>query len=170
MQEMIHILHSGLIINHHQQKINNSVVDITNPEIQNKYIEEYIIENNEINAIKFKTTSQINKSFDWYYGICTVNIICGALINVSINANNKYNTNISDLKNRENLFNVNTNFANNIKNKLWKLKSVFPFKLKHIAKNGNKYDFTCINDTSISLSAKTSKKDGKVSKAKKIKK
>jgi len=76
---------------------------------------EYIIENNEINAIKFKTTSQINKSFDWYYGICTVNIICGALINVSINANNKYNTNISDLKNRENLFNVNTNFANNIK-------------------------------------------------------
>jgi len=51
--------------------------------------------------------------------------------------------------------------ANNIKNKLHKLKNNFPFKIKHIAKNGNKYDFVTIDDKNH-LSAKTTKKDGKV--------
>jgi hypothetical protein len=52
--------------------------------------------------------------------------------------------------------------ANNIKEKLHKLKNVFPYDIKHIAKNGNKYDFVSIGDTKINLSAKTSKKDAKV--------
>jgi hypothetical protein len=54
--------------------------------------------------------------------------------------------------------------ANNIKDKLNKLKFAFPFKIKHIAKNGNKYDFVGIddNDKIINLSAKTTKKDAKV--------
>jgi hypothetical protein len=53
--------------------------------------------------------------------------------------------------------------ANNIKEKLHKLKNVFPRYIKHIAKNGNKYDFECVDDDKIHLSAKTSKKkDGKV--------
>ena len=52
--------------------------------------------------------------------------------------------------------------AVSIKDKLYKLKNVFPFKIKHIAKNGNKYDFVSIDDDKINLSAKTSKKDAKV--------
>jgi len=59
-------------------------------------------------------------------------------------------------------YNYSLEEAEKIKQKIFKLKEVFPYKIKHSAKNGNKYDFTCINDTSISLSAKTSKKDGKV--------
>ena len=49
-----------------------------------------------------------------------------------------------------------------IKDKLHKLKIVFPFKIKHIAKNGNKYDFVNINNNKINLSAKTTKKNAKV--------
>ena len=52
--------------------------------------------------------------------------------------------------------------ANIIKEKIHKLKVVFPFKIKHIAKNGNKYDFVSINDDKTYLSAKTTKKDAKV--------
>lgn len=52
--------------------------------------------------------------------------------------------------------------ANIIKDKLHKLKIAFPFKIKHIAKNGNKYDFVSIDDDKINLSAKTTKKDAKV--------
>ena len=40
--------------------------------------------------------------------------------------------------------------AINIKDKLYKLKNVFPFKIKHIAKNGNKYDFVSIDNNEIS--------------------
>lgn len=47
-----------------------------------------------------------------------------------------------------------------IKDKLHKLLIIFPHKLKHIAKNGNKYDFVSIDG--IYLSAKTTKKNGKV--------
>jgi len=54
------------------------------------------------------------------------------------------------------------NEANNIKDKLHKLKNVFPFKIKHIAKNGSKYDFVSIDDDKIFLSAKTTKKNAKV--------
>jgi len=52
--------------------------------------------------------------------------------------------------------------ATNIKYKLNKLKVEFPFKLKHISKNGNKYDFVSIEDDNIHLSAKTTKKNAKV--------
>lgn len=52
--------------------------------------------------------------------------------------------------------------ANIIKEKLYELKNVFPFKLKHIAKNGNKYDFVSTDNDNIYLSAKTTKKDAKV--------
>ena len=49
-----------------------------------------------------------------------------------------------------------------IKNKLDKLKTVFPVNIKHIAKNGNKYDFITTDVNLLYLSAKTTKKDGKV--------
>ena len=49
-----------------------------------------------------------------------------------------------------------------LKNKLSNLKSVFPYNIKHCAKGGSKYDFECIDDPTIHLSAKTTKKDGKV--------
>lgn len=43
-----------------------------------------------------------------------------------------------------------------------KFKRLFPHKLKHTAKGGNKYDFCCSDDSGVKLSAKTTKKDGKV--------
>ena len=49
-----------------------------------------------------------------------------------------------------------------LKNKLSNLKSVFPYAIKHCAKGGSKYDFECLDDPTIHLSAKTTKKDGKV--------
>ncbi len=49
-----------------------------------------------------------------------------------------------------------------IKDKLHKLKVEFPFKIKHIAKNGNKYDFVSIDDDKVNLSAKTTKKNAKI--------
>lgn len=49
-----------------------------------------------------------------------------------------------------------------IKENLYKLKNVFPFNIKHIAKNGNKYDFVSVDNDNIYLSAKTTKKDAKV--------
>ena len=52
--------------------------------------------------------------------------------------------------------------ANKIKNLLSKLKTVFPNKLKHIAKNGNQYDYVSVDDDKVHLSAKTTKKDSKV--------
>lgn len=52
--------------------------------------------------------------------------------------------------------------ANSIKDDLYKLKSLFPYKIKHIAKNRNRYDFVSINDDKINLSAKTTKKNAKV--------
>jgi hypothetical protein len=59
-------------------------------------------------------------------------------------------------------YNYSLEEAENIKEKIFKLKQIFPYKIKHCAKNGNKYDFIGIEDITISLSAKTSKKDGKV--------
>lgn len=52
--------------------------------------------------------------------------------------------------------------ATAIKERIYKLKDVFPYKIKHIAKNGNKYDFVSIENDNTNLSAKTTKKDGKV--------
>jgi hypothetical protein len=52
--------------------------------------------------------------------------------------------------------------ANIIKERTYQLTHVFPYKIKHIAKNGNKYDFVSVENEHINLSAKTTKKDGKV--------
>jgi hypothetical protein len=52
--------------------------------------------------------------------------------------------------------------ATEIKDKLHKLKELFPYNVKHIAKNGSQYDFVSVEDSNIHLSAKTTKKDGKV--------
>jgi hypothetical protein len=42
------------------------------------------------------------------------------------------------------------------------LRDIFPYKLKHIAQNGNQYDFVTLSDNKIYLSAKTTKKNGKI--------
>lgn len=52
--------------------------------------------------------------------------------------------------------------AQSLKNKLNNLTNLFPYNIKHCASRGSKYDFECIDDPSIHLSAKTTKKDGKV--------
>jgi hypothetical protein len=53
--------------------------------------------------------------------------------------------------------------ANVIKDKIQKLKIVFPYTINHIAKNGNKYDFVTTNaQYNTYLSAKTTKKNAKV--------
>lgn len=52
--------------------------------------------------------------------------------------------------------------AEELKERLQLLVEAFPHKLKHTAKNGSQYDFTCPEDDTIKLSAKTTKKDGKV--------
>ena len=49
-----------------------------------------------------------------------------------------------------------------LKDKILNLKKMFPHKLIHTAKNGSRYDFTGEQFPEISLSAKTTKKDGKV--------
>jgi hypothetical protein len=52
--------------------------------------------------------------------------------------------------------------SNVIKTRIQPLLTVFPYKLKHTAKNGSQYDFRGQDDETIKLSAKTTKKDGKV--------
>lgn len=52
--------------------------------------------------------------------------------------------------------------AQKITTRIVKLKDVFPHNLTHSAKNGSQYDFTGADDEAIRLSAKTTKKDGKV--------
>jgi hypothetical protein len=52
--------------------------------------------------------------------------------------------------------------AQKITARIVKLKDVFPHNLTHSAKNGSQYDFTGADDAAIRLSAKTTKKDGKV--------
>ena len=52
--------------------------------------------------------------------------------------------------------------AQKITDRIVKLKDVFPNNLIHSAKNGSQYDFTGADDEAIRLSAKTTKKDGKV--------
>ena len=43
-----------------------------------------------------------------------------------------------------------------------KLRDIFPHNIKHTAKNGNQYDYTGTENETIKLSAKSTKKDGKV--------
>ena len=52
--------------------------------------------------------------------------------------------------------------AQELKEKIKKLRDVFPVQLQHTAKSGNRYDFGNADKTKY-LSAKTTKKDGKVS-------
>lgn len=52
--------------------------------------------------------------------------------------------------------------AQKITDRIVKLKDVFPHNIRHSAKNGSQYDFTGAEDEEIRLSAKTTKKDGKV--------
>jgi len=60
-------------------------------------------------------------------------------------------------------YKYSVNEAEIIKQKIHKLKEVFPYQLKHVAKNGNKYDFVVVGEEGVlQLSAKTTKKDGKV--------
>lgn len=50
--------------------------------------------------------------------------------------------------------------AETLAKRIIKLKEVFPGEIKHIAKNGSKYDF--VHTDGVYLSAKTTKRDGKV--------
>lgn len=52
--------------------------------------------------------------------------------------------------------------AQKICTRIQPLLTAFPHRIKHTAKNGNQYDFCGQDDESIKLSAKTTKKDGKV--------
>jgi hypothetical protein len=52
--------------------------------------------------------------------------------------------------------------ATALMNRIRGLRSVFDHHLTHTAKNGYQYDFEGSEDTSLKLSAKTTKKDGKV--------
>ena len=96
------------------------------------------------------------------------------------NNNNSYNTKPKKILTEDlghefemaicNLYNIDYdgNFkysegtASSLANRISKLKNVFPHKLRHTAKNGNKYDFETVGDNPLYLSAKTTKKDGKV--------
>ncbi len=59
-------------------------------------------------------------------------------------------------------FKYNVEDAEKLKIKIMKLKDAFPYKIKHTAINGGRYDYVCTDDETIKLSAKTTKKDGKV--------
>ena len=52
--------------------------------------------------------------------------------------------------------------SNVLKTRIQPLLTAFPYKIKHTAKNGSQYDFRGQVDETIKLSAKTTKKDGKV--------
>jgi hypothetical protein len=53
--------------------------------------------------------------------------------------------------------------AQSLKNRLSNLKNVFNYNIRHCASRGSKYDFECVDNPLIHLSAKTSKKKtGKV--------
>ena len=60
-------------------------------------------------------------------------------------------------------FKYNMNDAEKLRDNLQTLKTIFPQKLVHTAARGSRYDFTCSNaEEELYLSAKTTKKDGKV--------
>ena len=88
------------------------------------YITSTTISNNMlIEAIKFiantsgqsSSSTDIN-SFDWYYGDCTVNVVCGALINVSFNmieSGLKYDTILNE-SNIAKIINAESRFAKKV--------------------------------------------------------
>lgn len=57
------------------------------------------------------------------------------------------------------IFKYSIKEATLLKDKLFKLKEILPYEMKHISSNGNKYDF---GDNVHTLSAKTTKKNSKV--------
>lgn len=59
-------------------------------------------------------------------------------------------------------YKYNMVLSRQLKPRLLKLLELFPHKLIHTAKKGSRYDFTCKDNETIHLSAKTTKKDGKV--------
>lgn len=52
--------------------------------------------------------------------------------------------------------------ADKLKNRIEKLKDIFPHNLEHTAKSGNQYDFTDISFKDIKLNVKTTKKNSKI--------
>ena len=105
--------------------------------IETKYISELKIESDLNKLSKNVNTEDLGKIFEM--AICLL---------YDIEYDGKYRYSMKE--------------ANIIKERLYKLKNVFPYKIKHIAKNGNKYDFVSIEDENIHLSAKTTKKYDKV--------
>ena len=103
------------------------------------FITEYMCDNVNINIISPKQiiTEDLGKMFEM--AIC---------LSYEVEYDGKYKYSIEE--------------ANIIKERIYKLKDVFPYKIKHIAKNGNKYDFVSLENEDIHLSAKTTKRDGKV--------
>ena len=98
-----------------------------------------IIENSleEISPVKIILTEDLGKKFEM--GICML---------YGIEYDGKYKYSMEE--------------AEKLKERLTNFPKVFPHKLKHTAKNGSQYDFTGEEDETIKLSAKTTKKDGKV--------
>jgi hypothetical protein len=84
----------------------------------------YIIEKELIEGINFIASSSTSSSsstdineFKWYYGDCTVNVVCGALINVVFNMKQgglKYDT-VLDKNNTDKIIDTDeSDFANNV--------------------------------------------------------
>lgn len=62
----------------------------------------------------------------------------------------------------EGKYKYDTTLSNHLNERLSKLVELFPYNLRHTASNGSRYDFTSLDDFNIKLSAKTTKKDGKI--------
>jgi hypothetical protein len=59
-------------------------------------------------------------------------------------------------------FKYNLTEAKKLTYRIKNLLTIFPYKLDHTAKNGSPFDFTCVDNPYITLSAKTTKKGNKV--------
>jgi hypothetical protein len=93
---------------------------INNTTVVNNF--EYILDKagTVIDAISFKGINN-ETLFDWYYGDCTVNVVCGALINVGFNMSKnpkafKFDTVLTN-KNIDIITNVKNEFTNSVKHK-----------------------------------------------------
>lgn len=121
------------------KKINNNISKTNKYNIRNTYIEQVVMNELNILGVETKTlrTEDLGKIFEM--AIC---LLYGA----TYVGNFKYS-----LKK-----------AYDIKDRLIGLLKVFPYILKHIARNQNRYDFECVGYEHIKLSAKTTKKNGKI--------
>lgn len=103
------------------------------------------------------------------------------LMNEYISSSQNTNTNTTNMINNEQLgkkfemaicnryntpydgvYKYDMNLSQQLQPRLLKLLELFPYNLKHTASNGSRYDFTCRDNETIHLSAKTTKKDGKI--------